>query len=97
MYKYKIIELLESLQQKDHRNLAPIIHELLDVSVNTFINYGKIPLTSNKDIPYTKVRKLEIIFGIMPGELINAEIQAPFYKNLPERKTQGRGRSKGKE
>ncbi|WP_432708589.1 hypothetical protein [Pedobacter sp.] len=85
-YKYKIEEFLENLPVRENKMLVYQIPEILGVSYNTFRNYCKIPLKSKKDIPYECVRKLEILFGMSQGELINAQPQGKHYLELVKKK-----------
>lgn len=81
-YKYKIEEFLENLPVRENKLLVYQIPDILGVSYNTFRNYCKIPLKSKKDIPYECVRKLEILFGMAPGELTNVKPQGQHYLEL---------------
>ncbi|PYF71545.1 hypothetical protein [Pedobacter nutrimenti] len=81
-YKYKIDEFLENLPVKHNKHLVSQIPGILNVSRNTFRNYCKIPFMSKKDIPYGCVRKLEILFGMEPGELANYGITGRHYLDL---------------
>ena len=81
-YKYKIEEFLENLPVKQNRILVSQIPDILGVSYNTFRNYCKIPLDSKKDIPYECVRKLEILFGMKHGELMNEQPKGEHYLEL---------------
>ncbi len=86
VYKYKIEDFLENLPVKQNKVLVNQIPEILGVSYNTFRNYCKIPYQSKKDIPYECVRKLEILFGMKQGDLINAQPEGEHYLELVKRK-----------
>jgi hypothetical protein len=86
VYKYKIEDFLENLPVKQNKILVNQIPEILGVSYNTFRNYCKIPYKSKKDIPYECVRKLEILFGMKQGELINLQPKGEHYLELVKRK-----------
>lgn len=79
MYKYKIEEFLENLPVKQNRVIVNQIPEILGISYNTFRNYCRIPFKSKKDMPYESVRKLEILFGMKQGELINTPLTGDHY------------------
>lgn len=74
MDKYRINELLDQLKLKEYRFALRSIPGILAVSVNTFHNYRKIKVGSPQDIPYEKVRQLEILFGLEKGGLTNEKI-----------------------
>ncbi len=86
VYKYKIEDFLENLPVKQNKVLVNQIPEILGVSYNTFRNYCKIPYKSKKDIPYECVRKLEILFGMKHGDLINTQPEGEHYLELVKRK-----------
>lgn len=79
MYKYKINEFLNNLTVRDHKKVLLEIHEILGISRNTFRNYAYIPKNSKKDIPYCIVRKIEILFGMQNGDLINQKFVGKHY------------------
>lgn len=85
-YKYKIEEFLENLPVKQNKILVNQIPDILGVSYNTFRNYCKIPYRSKKDIPYECVRKLEILFGMKHGDLINIPPVGEHYLELVKKK-----------
>lgn len=72
--KYKINDFLELLTVKEYRFAMRKIPGLLDVSVNTFHNYRRIKIEEPQDIPYEKIKILEILFGISNGALENKKI-----------------------
>ncbi len=74
-YKYKINEYLHSLSVKDYKKAMKVIPRLLNISENTFHNYRNIQLGENKDIPYEKVKRLELLFGIKDDKLENYHIE----------------------
>ncbi|WP_246101512.1 hypothetical protein [Pedobacter westerhofensis] len=69
--KYKINAFLDRLTIKEYKFAMKTIPVVLDVSMNTFHNYRKIKLGDRQDIPYEKVKQLEILFGIQNDTLIN--------------------------
>jgi len=69
--KYKINAFLDRLTIKEYKFAMKTIPVVLDVSMNTFHNYRKIKLGDRQDIPYEKVKQLEILFGIQSDTLIN--------------------------
>ncbi len=80
--KYRINEHLDKLTMKEHRIIMKIIPHILEISGNTFQNYRNIELGSKQDIPYEKVRMLEILFDIGAGELQNFEITGLSFKTI---------------
>lgn len=72
--KYKINEFLEKLTVKEYRFALKKIPVILDVSTNTFHNYRRILLGEVQDIPYEKVKILEILFNVKPGGLANQKL-----------------------
>lgn len=82
IWKYKVNNHLEKLTVKEYKAAIRIIPEVLDVAVNTFHNYRKIKLHDTQDIPYEKVKMLEILFGVRPGELENFAITGEPLKAL---------------
>ena len=72
--KYKINEFLENLTVKEYRFALKKIPVILDVSTNTFHNYRRILLGEVQDIPYEKVKILEILFNVKPGGLENQKL-----------------------
>lgn len=82
IWKYKINCHLEKLTVKEYKAAIHIIPEVLDVAVNTFHNYRKIKLRDKQDIPYEKVKMLEILFGVKQGELENFTITGQPLSSL---------------
>jgi hypothetical protein len=74
-YKYKINEYLSGLPVKDYKRVIKMIPRLLNISENTFHNYRNIEIWESKDIPYEKVKRLELLFGIANGQLENYPIE----------------------
>lgn len=72
--KYRINELLDKLTVKEYKYALKKIPVILDVSMNTFHNYRRIRLGEVQDIPYEKVRILEILFNVNPGDLENQKM-----------------------
>lgn len=81
-YKYKINEYLHGLPMKDYKKAMKIIPRLLHISENTFHNYRNIQIGENRDIPYEKVKRLELLFGIKDGMLKNYEIKGQTITEL---------------
>ena len=82
MYKYRINEYLYNLNVHEYSAARKIIPRELDISSNTFHNYRSIKIDSVTDIPYSLVRKMEIIFNMKRGGLENSEITAKKLKVL---------------
>lgn len=82
MYKYKINEYLYQLNVVEYSAARKLIPRELDISLNTFHNYRNIKSDSEADIPYTIVRKLEILFNMKRGGLENTEIRSKKLKTL---------------
>ncbi|WP_353904005.1 hypothetical protein [Pedobacter sp.] len=59
-----------------------MIPQILDVSMNTFHNYRRIKVGDRQDIPYEKVKQLEILFGIESGTLINGKTRGKSLAQL---------------
>lgn len=72
--KYKINEFLEKLTVKEYRFALKKIPVILNVSTNTFHNYRRILLGEVQDIPYEKVKILEILFNVKPGGMGNQKM-----------------------
>ncbi|WP_316811407.1 hypothetical protein [Pedobacter heparinus] len=85
MYKYKIKELMDQLPVIEYRKLNTQLHRVIGVSRNTLINYSLIKITSKQDIPYSTIRKLELIFGLRYGDLTNQNITCDHYKKIIDR------------
>ena len=77
--KYRINTYLDTLTIKEHKEAMKLIPELLQISINTFHNYRRIKIGDLQDIPYEKVRMMEILFEMQEGTLINYKIEG---KNL---------------
>ena len=73
--KYRINALLEGLTVREYKFAMRVIPEVLNVSVNTFHNYRRIQVGSRQDIPYEKMKQLEILFGIQSGALETTKIK----------------------
>ncbi|TDQ09533.1 hypothetical protein [Pedobacter metabolipauper] len=69
--KYKIDEEMNKLNLPDYKSAIKIIPRELGIAFNTFHNYRKLLIEDTADIPYEKVRKLECLFGMESGGLIN--------------------------
>jgi hypothetical protein len=85
MYKYRIKEFMDHLPFLEYRKLSTQLHRIIGVSRNTLNNYSNILIGSKKDIPYCTIRKLEIIFGMQYGGLINQNITASHYLEIIDR------------
>jgi hypothetical protein len=72
--KYKINQLLDQLTVKEYKFAIKIIPKVLNVSMNTFHNYRRIGLDERQDIPYEKVKLMEILFDVESGALENSRI-----------------------
>lgn len=72
--KYKINQLLDQLTVKEYKFAIKMIPKVLNVSMNTFHNYRRIGLDERQDIPYEKVKLMEILFGVESGALENAHV-----------------------
>ena len=92
MYKYKINEYLLSLNVIEYSAARKIIPRELDISLNTFHNYRNIKIDAEADIPYTIVRKLEILFNMQRGGLENSVIKAKKLKTLIYKGQNNKGR-----
>ena len=82
MYKYKINEYLFNLNVIEYSAARKIIPKELEISLNTFHNYRNIKIDSEADIPYSIVRKMEILFNLKRGGLENSVITAKKLKTL---------------
>ncbi|WP_219222788.1 hypothetical protein [Pedobacter antarcticus] len=82
MDKYKINEVLDKLTVKEYRFALREIPGILQVSVNTFHNYRKIKSGEPQDIPYEKVKQLEILFGMENGALANEKMNGKSLVEL---------------
>lgn len=72
--KYKINQLLDQLTVKEYKFAIKMIPKILNVSMNTFHNYRRIGLEERQDIPYEKVKLMEILFDVESGALENAHV-----------------------
>ena len=84
MKKYKILECLEKLSVKEHKIVIKAIPKIIGRSKNTFWNYCMIDIRSKMDIPYTVVAKLEKLFGVAPGGLLNVPVKSVTYQRIVE-------------
>jgi hypothetical protein len=75
MLKYKIKECLNKLTVNEYRILIKAVPDYLGRSINTFWNYVNIEASSKLDIPHCTVIKLEMLFSLKPGELINIQVE----------------------
>ena len=82
MYKYSINEMLSNLPMKDYKRALKIIPKVLNISPNTFFNYRNIKLEEDRDIPYQKMVKLELMFGLRPGGLLKKPIKCKHIRQL---------------
>jgi len=80
--KYKINDFLENLTIKEYKFAMKMIPRVLKVSMNTFHNYRRIKLGERQDIPYEKVRLLEILFEIENGSLENIKTRGKSLVEL---------------
>lgn len=80
--KYKINDFLENLTIKEYKFAMKMIPRVLNVSMNTFHNYRRIKLGERQDIPYEKVRLLEILFEIENGSLENIKTRGKSLVEL---------------
>ena len=84
--KYRINTYLDTLTIKEHKEAMKLIPELLQISINTFHNYRRIKINDVQDIPYEKVRMMEILFEMEEGTLINYVIKgSPLKPSLREK------------
>ena len=72
--KYKINDFLDSLTVREYKFAMKQIPKILDVSMNTFHNYRRIKVGDRQDIPYEKVKLMEILFDLKSGGLENAKV-----------------------
>ena len=72
--KYKINQFLDQLTVKEYKFALKMIPKILNVSMNTFHNYRRIGLEEPQDIPYEKVKLMEILFDVESGALENSHI-----------------------
>ncbi len=82
MLKYKIKECLSKLTVCEYRILIKAVPDYLGRSINTFWNYVNIEANSKLDIPHCTVIKLEVLFSLKPGELINIRVEGKPYTEV---------------
>lgn len=80
--KYRINEFLERLTVREYKFALKKIPAVLKVSMNTFHNYRKIGIKEIQDIPYEKIKKMEILFNVKSGELENKKITGKSLSEL---------------
>lgn len=80
--KYKINEFLDKLTVKEYKFAMRKIPVILKISTNTFHNYRHIKLKEKQDIPYEKVKKMEIIFSTKVGGLENRKISGKSLSDM---------------
>ena len=80
--KYKIDECLGQLTIKEYKIAIKLIPEILDIAVSTFQSYRNMQLGDKQDIPYEKVKSLEILFNIQPGTLQNFVVTGSSLKSI---------------
>ena len=73
--KYKIDEEMQKLNLPAYKAAIRIIPRELGIAFNTFHYYRKLTVADTKDIPYDNVRKMERIFGLKEGGLVNFPIE----------------------
>lgn len=73
--KYKINDFLDSLTVREYKFAMKEIPKVLDVSMNTFHNYRRIKIGQPQDIPYEKVKLMEILFELESGGLENEKLK----------------------
>jgi len=82
--KYLIDAYLEEMTVKENKRAQELFPRLLKISVNTFRNYRNIKLSDHQDIPYEKVRMLEILLGIEPNGLLNYNPVGKSFRDIFE-------------
>lgn len=80
--KYKINAFLDNLTVREYKFAMKTIPLVLDISMNTFHNYRRIKAGDRQDIPYEKVKQLEILFGIQNDTLINEKTKGKSLAQL---------------
>ncbi|MEJ2883895.1 hypothetical protein [Pedobacter sp. GR22-6] len=80
--KYKIDEEMQKLNLPEYKAAIRIIPKELGIAFNTFHNYRKLTVRDSRDIPYDNVRKLEKIFGLNEGGLVNYRIECKSLREL---------------
>lgn len=66
----------------DYKAVLRIIPGEPGIASNTFHNYRKLKVIDKADIPYEMVRKLEIMFKMEMGALINQGTRCEDLSNL---------------
>lgn len=67
MDKYKINYYLNQLDRGRYRSAVRLIPKILEVSSYTFHKYRALKIGDSTDIPYSKVKKLELLFRAEGG------------------------------
>lgn len=80
--KYKINYFLDKLTVKEYKFAMKMIPKLLNISMNTFHNYRRIKIGESQDIPYEKVKLMEILFDAESGELENEKMNGKSLVQL---------------
>lgn len=80
--KYKINECLLKMTYSEHREALRKIPVYLGIALNTFHNYRNILLNAKQDIPHEIVAKLEMLFELRPGELLNKKLKKLTLQEL---------------
>ena len=77
---------MKKLNLPDYKAALKIIPEILGVAFNTFHNYRRLCVGDKADIPYEMVNKLEKLFKLKTGHLINFSIEYNPYRFILIRK-----------
>lgn len=80
--KYKINAHLDKLTVREYKFAMKTIPKVLKVSMNTFHNYRRIKTGDTQDIPYEKIKQLEILFGVGSGALENEKFRGKTLAQL---------------
>lgn len=80
--KYRIDDEMQKLNLLEYKAAIRIIPRELGIAFNTFHNYRKLTIKDTKDIPYESVRKMELIFGLNEGDLINNPIVCKSLREM---------------
>ncbi|MBB6499602.1 hypothetical protein [Pedobacter cryoconitis] len=80
--KYKINYFLDKLTVKEYKFAMKMIPKMLDISMNTFHNYRRIKIGQPQDIPYEKVKLMEILFDTESGALENVKMNGKSLVQL---------------
>jgi len=80
--KYKINYFLDKLTVKEYKFAMKMIPKMLDISMNTFHNYRRIKIGQPQDIPYEKVKLMEILFDTESGALENVKMDGKSLVQL---------------